>query len=101
MSSGVCASAKTAALHRGMLNDNPSYRENRMTERHFLLDMPISEIMDRWPQTVPVFLKHQPQCVGCAMSVFDTIEDAVLVYNIPVEVVLGELKAVLGSDFLK
>lgn len=39
-------------------------------------DMPLDEIMRRWPQTVAIVMRHRMLCVGCAINPFHTISDA-------------------------
>lgn len=39
-------------------------------------DLTLDEVFTRWPQTVPVFLKHNMLCVGCLVTPFHTITDA-------------------------
>jgi hybrid cluster-associated redox disulfide protein len=44
--------------------------------------MTVAEILDRWPQTIPVFLRYQTSCVGCSMNIFETLEDAMRIYHL-------------------
>jgi hybrid cluster-associated redox disulfide protein len=44
--------------------------------------MTVAEILDRWPQTIPVFLRYQTSCVGCSMNIFETLEDAMHIYHL-------------------
>lgn len=44
--------------------------------------MTVAEILDRWPQTVHVFLRYQTYCVGCTMNIFETLEDAMGIYHL-------------------
>jgi len=62
------------------------------------LSMTVGEVQNRWPQTIPVFLKHHMSCVGCAMSIFDSVEDVVRVYQLPLDNFIDELiEAISGS----
>lgn len=53
--------------------------------------MIIANVLDRWPQTVAVFLEHRMSCPGCYMSRFDTLEDAIQIYAFAEDVFLREL----------
>lgn len=53
----------------------------------------IHDVLRQHPQTVPVFLRHRVVCVGCWMSKFDTIADAVWNYGLDMEAFLSELSA--------
>jgi hybrid cluster-associated redox disulfide protein len=53
--------------------------------------MTISEILERWPETIPVFIQHRMACVGCSMADFMTLEDALDIYKIKEELFIEEL----------
>lgn len=60
----------------------------------------INELLRQFPQTVPVFLRHRMVCVGCWMSKFDTLADAVWNYGLDMETFLQELQqSALTDDF--
>ncbi|WP_120499134.1 DUF1858 domain-containing protein [Roseovarius sp. EL26] len=44
--------------------------------------MLLCDIMERWPQTIPVFIRHKMLCVGCAISPYHTIQDACLEHRV-------------------
>ncbi len=52
----------------------------------------VGEIMDRWPETVPVFIKYQMGCAGCSMAKFETLEDALKIYEAPIDLFLNEIE---------
>ena len=56
-------------------------------------DLVVADVLERWPETIPVFLRHQMGCVGCALAPFDTVLDAATIYHIGVEVFVSELHA--------
>lgn len=56
-------------------------------------DLPLSEMMTRWPQTVPVFLRHKMLCVGCLIGPFHTIVDACAEYHLDQDAFIAELMA--------
>ena len=39
-------------------------------------DLILSDLVTRWPVTIPVFLKYRMLCVGCMVTSFQTVEDA-------------------------
>ena len=41
-----------------------------------LEEMSVKEIMDRWPATVPLFIRKGLKCPGCPIGPFHTLEDA-------------------------
>ncbi len=52
----------------------------------------VEDVLARWPETIPIFLKHGMACVGCDMSKFETIESAAGIYHIEVGELVEELK---------
>ena len=56
-----------------------------------LSELMVADILNRWPQAVPVFLKHRMSCVGCMMAPFETLADAARNYRIPYEPFVREL----------
>lgn len=58
----------------------------------------VSELLRRWPQTMPVFFKHRTQCVGCYMADFDTLEDVATNYHLSVDELLLELRNTLSAQ---
>ncbi|SLN21982.1 hypothetical protein PSA7680_00850 [Pseudoruegeria aquimaris] len=62
-------------------------------------DLPLGELMDSFPATIPVFLKHRMLCVGCMVSPFHTVIDACAEYGLEEESFRAELtEAVRGAD---
>lgn len=45
-------------------------------------DLPLQELFDRWPATLPVFLAHRMLCFGCPVAPFHTVVDACLEYGL-------------------
>ena len=66
-----------------------------MIEGGFDSSVSVGDIMDRWPQTIPVFIKYQMGCVGCCMAKFETLEDAMQIYHAPKDEFLREINRVI------
>ncbi len=56
-------------------------------------DMPISEIVRKYPQTVTVFLQHGLMCIGCAAARFENLEQGALAHGIDVDALVQDLNA--------
>ncbi len=54
-------------------------------------DLPIGEIMRRWPQTIPVLMRNNLQCIGCLLASFHTIADVSLEHGVDEEMLVCEL----------
>lgn len=57
------------------------------------LQMTVADLLTRWPQVIPVFLRYQMICIGCSMSPFDTLADAVRNYALPADEFFAEIQA--------
>lgn len=42
----------------------------------------VADVIDQWPQTIPVFVKYRLGCVGCFMAPFDTLADVASSYKL-------------------
>ena len=63
------------------------------TERDSIsLQMTISEIFDRWPEIIPIFLNRRMACVGCSLADFMTLEDALEIYHLNMESFIEEIE---------
>lgn len=54
-------------------------------------DMTIAEVVQKYPQSVPVFLAHGLMCFGCAVARFENIEQGALAHGIDVDALLKDL----------
>lgn len=63
-----------------------------MEQPLFTANTTVAEVLEHWPQTALVFLRHQMACVGCVMASFDTLEEVAMVYGLSLGLFLNELK---------
>ena len=59
-------------------------------------DLSLAELMELWPQTIPVFIRHRMLCVGCLVSPFHTVSDACTEYELDEDSFLAELRQAVG-----
>lgn len=60
--------------------------------------MTISEILDDWPEIIPIFLNHRMACVGCSLADFMTLEDALEIYHLNKESFIEEIENAIRSQ---
>jgi hybrid cluster-associated redox disulfide protein len=60
-------------------------------------DMSFGDILQRFPQTMPVFGKYGMHCIGCSMSAFETVEQGALAHGINVKKFIDDLNAAAGK----
>jgi len=52
---------------------------------------PIGEIVQKYPQTAEVFMKHGMHCLGCAASHFENIEQGAEAHGLDVKKLIEDL----------
>ena len=61
--------------------------------------MIVRDVMTRWPQTVPVFVRRRMSCPGCLMAPFMTVDEAAQEYGIEPEELACDLEeAIVVGD---
>ena len=61
-------------------------------------EMPIGQVVQTYPQTVEVFLRHGLMCFGCAIARFENIEQGAMAHGINVEALMKDLNAAVSSN---
>jgi hybrid cluster-associated redox disulfide protein len=61
-------------------------------------DLPVAEIMRRWPCTIRVFLDLRLRCVGCPIACFHTLIDACEEHRVDSGSVLMAMDTALGRS---
>lgn len=56
-------------------------------------DMPIGDVVQNYPQTIEVFLKHGLMCFGCAIARFENVEQGAAAHGINVDTLMKDLNA--------
>ena len=56
-------------------------------------DMPIGNVVQEYPQTIEVFLKHGLMCFGCAIARFENVEQGAAAHGINVDQLMQDLNA--------
>jgi hybrid cluster-associated redox disulfide protein len=58
----------------------------------------VSALLARDPQAARILLNHRMHCVGCAIAPFETLAEVCLVYGVPLELLLEELRQGSGAE---
>lgn len=62
-------------------------------------DLPLDELMTRWPETISVFLHYRLLCVGCPVAPFHTVIDACREHRIEEEPFRLDLRRAIEGQF--
>lgn len=60
-------------------------------------DMSIGEVVEKYPETVPVFLQHGLGCLGCALARFENIQQGAVAHGIDIDALMKALNEVLSE----
>ena len=55
-------------------------------------DLTIAEVMDRWPETIPILFRYRMACVGCPIAPFETLAEVAVIYGLDLECFINELR---------
>lgn len=61
-------------------------------------NMPLEEVMRRWPATIRVFLNYRMHCIGCPISCLHTARDAAREHGVELDRFLADLRNAAGTD---
>ena len=61
-------------------------------------EMSIGEVVQTYPQTIEVFLKHGLMCLGCAIAQFENVEQGALAHGINVDALIADLNTVVPQS---
>jgi len=59
-------------------------------------DMIIKDIVEKYPQTLPVFGQFQMGCLGCSGALFETLEQGAMAHGIDVEAMVKALNQIVA-----
>jgi len=61
-------------------------------------EMSIAEVVQKYPQTVEVFLRHGLMCFGCAIARFENIAQGAAAHGIDVPTLVTDLNAAVPQS---
>ena len=61
-------------------------------------DMTISEVVQRYPYSVPVFLKRGLFCFGCAVARFENLEQGAVAHGIDPDALVADLNKAVEEN---
>jgi hybrid cluster-associated redox disulfide protein len=59
--------------------------------------MTIGEVVQKYPQTIEVFLKHGLMCFGCAIARYENVEQGAMAHGIDVDALITDLNAAVPA----
>ena len=62
-----------------------------MSDKKINKEMKIEEILQKYPESVEIFLKYGFYCLGCAAASFENLEDGAKAHGIDADKLVEEL----------
>ncbi len=59
-------------------------------------DMSITEIVQKYPQTIDVFFSFGMGCIGCAAASFEDVEQGAMVHGIDIDEIIKKLNEAIA-----
>ena len=63
-----------------------------MRQTQLTADLTVAQVMDRWPETIPIFFRYRMACAGCPIAPFETVAEVAAIYGLDLECFLNELR---------
>ena len=60
-------------------------------------DMGISDVIQKYPELIPVFIQHGLGCIGCALANFESIEQGASAHGMDIDALMKDLNEMVGS----
>lgn len=61
-------------------------------------EMPIGDVVQNYPETIEVFLKHGLMCFGCAIARYENVEQGAMAHGISVDALIQDLNAAVPQS---
>jgi hybrid cluster-associated redox disulfide protein len=68
-----------------------------MTDEPITENMNIREVIEKYPEVLPVFSKYNMGCIGCIAASFEKIKDIAAVHGTDVKTFVKELNAAVNT----
>jgi len=60
-------------------------------------EMTIGQVVEKYPESVSVFMRHGLGCVGCAIARFENVEQGARAHGIDVDLLINDLNEVVSQ----
>ena len=61
-------------------------------------DMPIPEILTKYPETISVFQDYGLHCIGCFVASFETLEQGAMAHGLDIDKLVKDLNLSLEKE---
>ena len=55
------------------------------------VDMPIGDVVQKYPHSIEIFFRHGLGCVGCAVARFENIRQGAMAHGIDIDTLVEDL----------
>lgn len=64
-------------------------------------DMNLSDVVQKYPETIKVFHKYNLHCLGCILAAGESLGDGLRAHGLDVETVVSEMNNVISEQGVK
>ena len=61
-------------------------------------DMSINDVVEKYPETIDIFMKYGLSCIGCPFAMMESIEQGAKSHGINIKELLKDLNKVIGRE---
>ena len=76
--------------------------EKKKSEQEYVnADMTLGEVVEKYPETIPVLLKHGLHCVGCHVAAWETLREGLIAHGLDernISAVMKELNTTIKES---
>ncbi|MBU2561493.1 MAG: DUF1858 domain-containing protein [Nanoarchaeota archaeon] len=76
-----------------MAESKKTAKKSEKPDKLVTKDMPISDIVMKYPETFEVFMKYGMHCIGCAAARFENLEQGCMAHGIDADKLVKDLNA--------
>ena len=66
----------------------------KQTKQPITADMSISEVISRYPETIPLLMKTGMHCIGCPMAMQETLGEGLSAHGLDADKIIEELNKI-------
>jgi len=72
-------------------------KTEKKEDKKITKDMPIGDVVQKFPETAEVFMNSGMHCLGCAVSHFENIEEGASAHGIEVKKLIEDLNKAVNK----
>ncbi len=84
--------------HPALKCEASTIKSDVMSDVKITKKMPITEVVEKYPETVSVFAEHGLHCIGCIAARFENIEQGAAAHGVDADKLVAELNKAVEKE---